>query len=173
MDRSKTALVLGATGGIGGEVARNLKRRGWQVRALTRDPAKATAKATGRDRLDWVAGDAMVADDVVRAARGADLIVHAVNPPGYRDWEKLVLPMLESTLAAARASGARILFPGTVYNFGPDAWPTLREDAPQHPVTGKGRLRVEMERRLRAASEDGVSTTVVRAGGSGAGNHRA
>ena len=39
----------------------------------------------------------MRAGDVIAAARGAALIVHAVNPPGYRDWDKLVLPMLDST----------------------------------------------------------------------------
>ncbi len=160
MQRSKTALVLGATGGIGGEVARTLKRRGWHVRALSRSPEKAARQ----DGLEWVGGDAMVPADVAGAARDAGLIVHAVNPPGYRDWERLVLPMLDSTLAAARANRARILFPGTIYNFGPDAWPVLSEDAAQHPVTGKGRIRAEMERRLRAAADDGVATTVVRAG---------
>jgi hypothetical protein len=53
--------------------------------------------------------------------------------------------MLDSSIAAAKASGARILFPGTVYNFGPDAWPILREDSPQRPKTRKGAIRVEME----------------------------
>ncbi|MFO1142332.1 MAG: NAD(P)H-binding protein [Amaricoccus sp.] len=160
MESTRTALVLGATGGIGGEVARNLKRRGWHVRAMTRDPRR----NAGRDGLEWVGGDAMVAQDVARAAAGAGLLVHAVNPPGYRDWERQVLPMLDSTLAAARASRARILFPGTIYNFGPDAWPVLAEGAPQHPLTSKGRIRVEMEQRLRAAAGEGVSTTLVRAG---------
>jgi len=72
--------------------------------------------------------------------------------------------MLDSTIAAARASGARIIFPGTVYNFGPDAWPILREDSPQHPSTRKGAIRVEMERRLRQAATVGVRTLIVRAG---------
>ena len=35
----QTALVIGATGGIGGEVAHALQTRGWRVRALHRDPA--------------------------------------------------------------------------------------------------------------------------------------
>lgn len=73
------------------------------------------------------------------AAAGAELIVHAVNPPGYRDWDRLVLPMLDNSIAAA--NGARILLPGTVYNYGPDAFPSISEDAPQHPLTRKGRIR--------------------------------
>jgi nucleoside-diphosphate-sugar epimerase len=97
----------------------------------------------------------MDAASVARAAEGVRLIVHAVNPPGYRNWGGLVLPMLDNTIAAARASGARVLLPGTIYNYGPNAFPMLREDSPQHPETRKGAIRVEMESRLRAASQDG------------------
>jgi len=161
MTVQRTALVLGATGGIGGEVARTLSARGWRVRALHR---RGRAAGHSGDRFEWVEGDAMNRVDVVAAATGASLIVHAVNPPGYRNWGKLVLPMLHSTIAAAAASGARIILPGTVYNFGPDAWPILREDSPQHAKTRKGTIRVEMERRLRQAADLGVRTLIVRAG---------
>jgi nucleoside-diphosphate-sugar epimerase len=161
MTRQKTALILGATGGIGGEVARTLKSRGWRIRALHR---KGGAARLSGDGFDWVQGDAMNEADVVAAAMDVAVIVHAVNPPGYRNWSKLVLPMLNSTVAAAKASGARIVFPGTVYNFGPDAWPNLREDSPQNPKTRKGSIRVEMERRLKAAAAEGVRSLIVRAG---------
>jgi nucleoside-diphosphate-sugar epimerase len=157
----KQALVLGATGGIGGEVARLLLARGWKVRALHRAPETA---ARAGDGLEWVAGDAMKRDDVINAARDVQLIVHAVNPPGYRNWGALVLPMIDNTVAAASVSGARILLPGTVYNYGPDAFPHLHEDSPQHPVTRKGAIRVELEARLREASRDGVRSLIVRAG---------
>ncbi len=102
--------------------------------------------------------------DVVAAAKGASLIVHGANPPGYKNWKGLVMPMLESTIAAARASGARIVFPGTVYNYGPDAFPVLTEASPQRPETRKGAIRVAMERRLEEVSREGVRTLVVRAG---------
>lgn len=160
-----TALVLGATGGIGGETAAALLRRGWKVRALARDPAKAAAQwPEGMARPEWVAGDSLDPDSVVAAARGASLIVHAVNPPGYRNWKTQVLPMLESTIRAAEASGARIVLPGTVYNYGPDAFPDLVEHSPQHPRTRKGAIRVQMELRLREAAGRGVRTLIVRAG---------
>lgn len=166
-----TALVLGATGGIGGAVARGLVKRGWRVQALNRNAEKARA---AQPQLSWIQGDAMNPADVLRAAEGATLLVHAVNPPGYRDWDKLVLPMLDNSISAARSVGATILLPGTIYNFGPDAFPILDEDSIQNPVTRKGAIRVEMERRLQAASLQGVSTIIVRAGdffGPGAANN--
>jgi nucleoside-diphosphate-sugar epimerase len=155
---SKIALVIGAAGGIGGETAAALARRGWAVRGLTRRPQPASAS------IEWIAGDAMNAADVLRAAYGASLIVHGANPPGYRNWDTQVLPMIDNTIAAAKAVGARIAFPGTVYNFGPDAFPILREDSPQHPKTRKGAIRVEMEKRLRAAASAGAPVLIVRAG---------
>ncbi len=157
----RTALVLGATGGIGGAVARRLLASGWKVRALVREVSAPRLPAG----VAPVIGDALIGSDVLRAAQGADLIVHAVNPPGYRDWQRLVLPMIDNTIAAARTSGARILLPGTVYNYGDDAFPIIDETAPQHPRTRKGAIRVEMEQRLRAATDAGeASVLIVRAG---------
>ncbi|MCM5555195.1 SDR family oxidoreductase [Pleomorphomonas sp. NRK KF1] len=158
---TRITLVLGATGGIGGELASRLASGGWQVRALNRNPDRAGKE----DRFQWIKGDAMVAADVATAAEGASLIVHAVNPPGYSDWDKLVLPMLDNTIAAAEANGARIVLPGTVYNYGPDAFPVIAEDAPQNPLTRKGKIRREMERRLKAAAGRGKARVlIVRAG---------
>ncbi len=122
------ALVLGATGGVGGALAEALLQRGYRVRAMHRRPEAHKAAAP---RYDWVAGDAMRTEDVRRAAEGASVIVHGVNPPGYRNWGELVLPMIDNTIAAAGAVGARILMPGTIYNFGPDTFPVLAEDSPQ------------------------------------------
>jgi nucleoside-diphosphate-sugar epimerase len=155
------ALVLGATGGIGGEVARQLRDAGWQVRALQRGLASAEER---RDGFSWVRGDAMNREDVLRAARGCDVIVHAVNPPGYRRWGELVLPMLENTVAAAIAQRATIVLPGTVYNYGPDSFPVIAEDAPQHPISRKGAIRTQMEARLRQATLRGARVIIVRAG---------
>src|ERR1700742_3903592 len=104
---TRTALVLGASGGIGGETAAALLRHGWQVRAMAR-------RAGTLEGATWITGDAMDGEAVRRAAQGADVIVHAVNPPGYRGWGRLVLPMIDNTIAAARSTGARIVLPGTI-----------------------------------------------------------
>ena len=165
MATGRIALVLGASGGIGGETARALTRHGWAIRALSRDAEKASRRATAAgDHWGWVPGDAMDRASVVAAGKDASVIVHAVNPPGYRNWGGLVLPMIENTIEAARASGARVLLPGTIYNYGPDAFPVLSEDSPQHPATRKGAIRVKMELRLARAANAGVRSLVLRAG---------
>jgi nucleoside-diphosphate-sugar epimerase len=161
---TKTALVLGATGSFGAHAVQALIKHGWTIRALARDPVGAAIKLGQRTPIDWVKGDAMDRADVVAAAAGAQLIVHAANPPGYRNWKGTVLPMTENSIAAAKASGARLVIPGNVYNFAPDSGAAIGEDAPQAPVTRKGAIRVEMERRLREVSRDGVKVLILRAG---------
>src|SRR5471030_3329637 len=127
---SPTALILGATGGIGGAVAQRLLADGWKIKALHRNAAAQAQDGAHAGRIDWLQGDAMHRDDI----------------------------------AGARASGARILLPGTVYNYGPDAFPSLAVDAVQRPLTRKGAIRVALERRLELASRDGVRSLIVRAG---------
>ncbi|HEX3367687.1 NAD-dependent epimerase/dehydratase family protein [Phenylobacterium sp.] len=160
----KLALVIGATGGVGGAVAERLLAGGWRVRALNRDPQTAQ-RTRGSPGLEWVKGDAMIEADAVAAAEGASLVVHGANPPGYNNWAGLQLPMLNASIAAAKAAGARLVFPGTVYNYGPDAFPSLTEASPQQPRTRKGAIRVQMEQALtRASREDGLKVLIVRCG---------
>ena len=155
------ALVLGASGGIGGEIARLLRDTGWDVLALKRGLPTPTER---RDGMTWQRGDAMQRQDVLDAARGCAVIVHAVNPPGYRHWAEQVLPMVDNTIAAAIAERATVVLPGTVYNYGPDAGLPINEDSPQHPLTRKGHIRVQLEERLRDATRQGARAIILRAG---------
>jgi nucleoside-diphosphate-sugar epimerase len=161
---NRNALVIGATGGVGSETALALLASGWSVRALHRDPERARQALPQLAGVEWRQGDAMNPDEVIAAAAGTKVVVHAVNPPGYKNWGGLVLPMLESSIAAAKSAGARLVLPGTVYNFGADAPELIDESAPQNPQTRKGKIRVAMEERLRQAAQAGTPVLIVRAG---------
>lgn len=159
MTKTRTAVVLGATGGIGGAMRQRLLAGGWQVKALTRRPSPLL------EGCEQILGDALDPAAVMAAARNASVIVHAVNPPGYRNWATQVLPMIDNSIAAAQAVGARIVLPGTVYNYGPDAFPVIDEAAAQRPRTRKGAIRVALEQRLARAVEQGpAKVLIVRAG---------
>lgn len=131
-----TVLILGATGKIGRHSATTFANSGWTVRPYVRGT------------------------DMTAAAQGCDVIVNGLNPPAYHDWGRIIPAITEQVTAAARASGATVILPGNVYNFG-DQGGTWSETTPQRPVARKGRIRAEMERAYRAS---GVRTVVLRAG---------
>lgn len=145
-------LILGANGRFGRHAADAFARAGWQVTRAVR-PGKGGAPGT-------VEAEATDADALSRAAEGHALIVNAVNPP-YPDWARMVPAITGAVIAAARASGATVLIPGNVYNYGSHMPERLDAATPQAADTRKGRLRVEMEAAWRGA---GLPVILLRAG---------
>ena len=154
------ALVLGATGSFGGALALELLARGYTVRALVRDPAKAAARLGKRPDLDLVRGNALDPIAVSQAARGASVVVHGVNYP-YDQWAPNMHVATENAIAAAEEARALIVFPGNVYGLGAPGRAPLTEAAPNAPCSGKGALRVELEEHLRWSAQAGHSRVLI------------
>jgi dihydroflavonol-4-reductase len=103
-------LVTGATGKVGGAVARRLAERGDEVVALVRDPARARETLDGGITL--AAGDVTDPGSVRRAAEGVD---GAFNCMGiFEQWvadeglfDRVNAHGARAVVAAARAAGAR------------------------------------------------------------------
>jgi uncharacterized protein YbjT (DUF2867 family) len=70
-DRNRLILVSGATGKQGGATARHLLRRGYEVRALTRDPAQPAARELAQQGAEVVEGDLDDRESLDRALEGA------------------------------------------------------------------------------------------------------
>jgi nucleoside-diphosphate-sugar epimerase len=151
---SRTVLVLGATGGFGGAVARELLGRGRSVRALVRDPDRAARRLPAADALQVVRGDAMDLASLSEAAAGCGAIVHGVNYP-YDRWEPFMPRATDNVAAAARAAKAVVLFPGNVFGLGAPAAAPFDETVVQRPNSRKGALRVRLEESLRRGVESG------------------
>lgn len=157
------ALVLGITGSIGSAIAATLSRRGYHIHALRRGSTR-QSDSFGHP-VEWVAGDAMDTSAVISAAKDASLIVHALNPPKFRKWRELGIPMLLNTIAAAAKSGATVLFPANTYVFCDEDPASVTELTPRMPLTRKGQVRLEMEKMLADATRaQGVRVITVRAG---------
>jgi nucleoside-diphosphate-sugar epimerase len=110
-----------------------------------------------------VEDDGLHTEAVLEAAIGADVVLHALNPP-YAEWRTKAIPMAEVAIAAAESAGATLMFPGNVYNYGKRMPERIDEETPMQPTARKGAIRVEIEQRLQAASTRGVKTIIVRAG---------
>ena len=157
--QKQRVIVLGAKGRLGRAAVDAFLDVGWSVSALGRS----WNRVDRRENLELVEGDAFKADTLSRAAMGCDVIVNALNPP-YPRWADDLPRFTTNVIATAKASGATVVIPGNVYNFGEAMPARLTEDSPQSPTTCKGRLRVEMELAYANASADGVRTIIVRAG---------
>jgi uncharacterized protein YbjT (DUF2867 family) len=66
----KTVLVTGATGRQGGAVIRHLLRKGWRLRALTRNSSSHAAQELVRQGVEVVQGDLEDPSSLERASRG-------------------------------------------------------------------------------------------------------
>lgn len=152
-------LVLGAGGRFGKAAAQAFRDAGWSVSSVVRPGAAARAP---RD-TNALAINALDRAAVADAARGHDVVLHALNPV-YTDWAQYALPLAYSAIEAAEAAGATLLFPGNLYNYGAEMPAVLDESTPMRPTSRKGQLRVLIEDRMREASERGMRAIILRAG---------
>mgnify|MGYP001049609134 CR=1 FL=1 len=108
-------------------------------------------------------GDADRSEDVRKAARGVDAIVYGLNLP-YKHWQDSARPLLEITLRIAEEDNLLIVFPANVYVFNPNHGPEFTEHNVFEPISEKGKVRAQMERRLQRASQNGARVLIIRAG---------
>ncbi len=151
-----TVLVLGANGRLGQAAMQAFARAGWRVIAQARQPAREPLPPG----VQWLQADVLDAAAVVRAVPQAELIVHAINPH-YARWATLLPPITAAVIAIARATGATVMLPGNVYNFGRELPPVLSESTPFVASTEKAAQRIALEIELAAS---GVRSIVIRAG---------
>ena len=151
-------IILGAKGRFGRAAMDAFQAAGWQVTAFARARFDALS-----DEVNFIQGDASDAAALSQAAIGHDVIVNALNPP-YGKWAKLVPVLTRNVIAAAKTSGATVMLPGNVYNYGATMPQQLAEDTPHAPSNHLGKLRVAMEEAYAIAADDGVRTVILRGG---------
>ena len=107
-----SALVTGASGFLGAHVARALRQRGWDVRALVRGGA-ARLDDLVRDGVVPIAGDLSEADALEAAARGVDAVVHVAGVTKARtleEYREVNARGTERLVRAARSAAPEALF---------------------------------------------------------------
>jgi nucleoside-diphosphate-sugar epimerase len=142
-------VVVGATGGAGGALVRELAARGQRVRAVSRKPAGALPEG-----VEQLAADAADPARMRAACQGAAVVYHCAQPP-YERWVAQFPPLTASIAQAAAAAGARLVYADNLYAYGPVTGPAT-EDLPALATTRKGRVRTLMAERLLAAHRSGT-----------------
>jgi nucleoside-diphosphate-sugar epimerase len=153
---AKRHVVLGAAGGTGSAVVRELAARGLPVRAVTR-------RGTGDvpEGVEQVAADVGTAGGARQACEDAALVYYCAQPD-YRKWPELFPPMTEAVLDGAAEASAKLVFADNLYVYGPPDGP-MTEETPQRAEGRKGRTRIEMaDAVLRAHADGRVRSTIGR-----------
>jgi nucleoside-diphosphate-sugar epimerase len=141
--------VIFGTGAIGLATFDALRRRGETARLVNR-----SGHARVPDDVEVIGGDARDPAFTTAVADGAQVIYQTLNPP-YAEWTAQ-FPLLQAgVLAAAEATGARLVSMENVYMYGRPAGRLLMEDCAYEAHTRKGQLRGRMARDLLAAHDAG------------------
>jgi nucleoside-diphosphate-sugar epimerase len=141
-------VVLGASGGIGSAVVRELVTRRLPARAVTRSSVEDLP--TG---VESVVADVATPDGARRACAGAGVVYHCAQPP-YTKWAEQFATLTNAIVDGAASAGAKLVFADNMYLYGPTDGP-MTEDT-QHRAAGKkGRIRMEMAAAILQAHLDG------------------
>jgi dihydroflavonol-4-reductase len=164
-------LVLGATGFIGGQIARAALEAGYQVRALRRRHALG-ALADVAHQIEWVQGNLDDLDSLLAAVNGCAVLFHAAAhyPSSSRDIPGEVAyaqAQMGRVLEASRQAGVeRLIYTSSLVTVGPPSQPGRLADERDFYTPGSSgsayyEAKFAMERMALQAAADGLSAVVL------------
>jgi nucleoside-diphosphate-sugar epimerase len=163
-------LVTGATGFTGGHLARALKARGYEVRAMVRTPA--AAQVLSAAGITLVPGDLARPESLPHAVKDIDVVYNIAALYRQAGLPESVYHQVNATAvgqlieAAAAAGVKRVVHCSTVGVHGDIERPPAGEDAPLRPGDVYQESKVEGERIARAAAaRTGLPVVIARPSG--------
>jgi nucleoside-diphosphate-sugar epimerase len=159
-DAGRLHVVLGAGGGTGGAIVRELVGQGRRVRAVTRGGNAAASYGTlPPASFEDVAADVTEREQLRRALEGADVVYHCAQP-AYTRWPQEFPAMTRGITEATAAAGAKLVFADNLYMYGP-VDRAMTEETPPAAQTKKGKVRAAMAAELLEAHHHGSLRVVI------------
>lgn len=147
----KKALVVGASGGMGYSIVKELSNRGISVTAFARTRSK-LEKLFGNDSNVTIhTGDLFQVEDLERAAQGVDVIFQSANIP-YSEWDEKLVVMMSNIMEAAKKNEAKLAFVDNIYAYGRSSGKSVTEMTVKHPHTKKGSIRLNVENLIKESN---------------------
>ncbi len=165
---SRTALITGASGFVGGHLAERLAGDGWRVRALVR--ASSDTDRLARLGAELRTGALDDVDAIRTAADGADCVFHlaalttAPNEAAFRRANAEGTRNVARAMMGAGTRPGRLVYLSSYAACGPavDGRPRRVDETPA-PLTAYGRSKLEGEAAAREVEPAGIERVTLRA----------
>jgi len=164
----KTVFLTGATGFLGGVIARELSTRGAHVKALARRPER-DKYLKGLANLEIIPGDLSDTATLADLMQGCEIVIHVAAQLGgtYQvQHGPNVIGTRNIAQAASQAGVRRFVHISSVAVYGPRIPAVLTEDTPLDPGPNPyNQTKAEAETALKeVAQQTGLPYTIIRPG---------
>ena len=146
----KKALVLGASGGMGYSIVKELCARGIEVVAFARTKEKLESLFENDPQVTVFSGDIFSKKDLEAVVKGIDIIFQSANIP-YREWEAKLIPFIKNIVEVAKEHGTKLAVVDNIYAYGRSGGEKVSETALKKPHTKKGKLRLQAEEVIKSS----------------------
>ncbi|MEW6508687.1 MAG: NAD-dependent epimerase/dehydratase family protein [Bacteroidota bacterium] len=140
--------ILGAGGGAGTEITREIANYSREIRVVSRNPQK----VNNRDQLLKVdLTDPQLLDNAVK---GSEIVyVTIAFPYKTKVWRETWPYFMKNLIASCSKHKSKIVFVDNVYMYDPKYLSNMTEETPINPTSEKGKVRAETARMLMDAVE--------------------
>ena len=172
---NQNVLILGATGFIGGHIARAALKMNWHVRGLRRKPGM-TGHLGADAPLEWMEGDLDDPDSLLQAMRGIDTVFHAAGYYPARQEKRSVFEQVSYALrqtanvmeSCRRAGIKQLVYTSTLTTIGrPPSGARREANEEDYYIPGSVaksayyEAKSAMEQSFLQASKDGFRVVVL------------
>lgn len=140
--------ILGAGGGAGTEITRELSNYTKEIRVVSRNPKKVNET----DQL--MKADLTDPTQLDEAVKGSEIVyVTIAFPYNIKAWRKLWPMFMKNLIETCSKYKTKIVFVDNVYMYDLKYLNNMTEETPMNPVSEKGKVRAEVAKMLMDAVE--------------------
>jgi nucleoside-diphosphate-sugar epimerase len=142
--------ILGSTGVIGTELAKELPKYSHKIRLVSRSPKRINPD----DEL--FPADLTNAEQTLKAVEGSDVVYLTVGLEyDLKVWRSKWPQVMNNVIAACKKHNSKLIFFDNVYSYGKvDGWMT--EETPHNPSSEKGKVRALISEMLLNEIQNGT-----------------
>jgi nucleoside-diphosphate-sugar epimerase len=150
MKMMKKALVLGATGGMGFSLVKELVSREIETIAFARSKQKLEEYSQEWGPLVTIyPGDVLNEGQLKEAVSKVDFVFHTLNIP-YQNWDPTLYEMMTAILKQCSLQNKPLIYVDNIYAYGVHQQ-KVHELSMKNPHTKKGKIRLKLQQQIESS----------------------